>query len=124
MEAICTSQTTLTEHIDGMRAEMFFLKQDMHNVKERATEAEQRIYDVKDTVCSLESTVQILQKEVATHTDKLGDMEDHQWRNNVHFVGFPEGAEGKQPEDFLELWLKDNMADTTFSRVFAIERAH
>lgn len=51
-------------------------------------------------------------------------MEDRQRRNYVRFVGFPEKAEGKQPEDFLELWLKDNMVDTMFSCLLAIERAH
>lgn len=48
-------------------------------------------------------------------------MEDRQSRNNVHFVGFPEGVEGTQPEDFLELWLKDNMEEVTVSRPFAIQ---
>lgn len=72
----------------------------------------------------MESKVQTPHREVNAYTDKLGDIEDRQRRNNVRFVGFPEKAEGKQPEDFLELWLKDNMADTMFSRLFAIERAH
>lgn len=124
MEAIYTCQTTLTEHIDGMRAEMSFLKQDVQTIRERASEAEQRISDMEDVVWPMEGKVQYLHKEINAHTDNLGDMEDRQRRNNVRFVGFPEKAEGTQPEDFLELWLKDNMADTTFSRLFAIERAH
>lgn len=49
-----------------------FLKQDMHNVKERVTAAEQRISDLEDTIHPLEGLVQNIQKEVAAHTDKLG----------------------------------------------------
>lgn len=54
---------------------MSFMKQDMHAVKDRVTETEQRVSDMEDVVCLLEGTVQNLQKEVATHTDKLGDLE-------------------------------------------------
>lgn len=83
-------QTTLTEHIDGLRTEMSFLKQDVRNVKERTTAAEQRISDLEDTVHPMGGSVQNMQKEIAAHTDKLGDMEDRQRWNNVCFVGFPE----------------------------------
>lgn len=124
MEAIFTCQTTLTAHIEGMRAEMSYIKQDVENFREKATEAENRISDLEDVVRPLESTAQTMQIKITAHTDKLGDMEDRQRRNNVRFVGFPEKAEGKQPEDFLELWLQDNMTDTTFSRLFPIELAH
>lgn len=124
MEAICTCQATLTEHIDGIRAEMSFLKNDVQNIRERATEAEHRISDLEDVVRPLENKVQHIHCEVNAHTDKLSDMEDRQRRNNIRLVGFPEKAEGKQPEDFLEMWLKENMVNNTFSRLFAIERAH
>lgn len=58
MEAICTCQATLTEHIDGIRAEMSFLKKDVQTIRERATEAEQRISDLEDVVRPLEHKVQ------------------------------------------------------------------
>lgn len=124
MAAIQACQSTLTEHIDGLRVDLSFLKQDMQSVKERTTEAEQRISDLEDVVRPLEGSVQSAQKDLAAHTDKLGDMEDRLRRNNIRLVGFPEGAEGRQVEDFLEQWLKDNMDAATFSRLFAIERAH
>lgn len=76
MEAINTCQTTLTEHIDGMRAEMSFLKQDVQTTRERASEEEQRISDMEDVVRPMEDKVQNLHREVNSHTDKLWDMED------------------------------------------------
>ena len=124
MEAICNCQATLTEHIDGIKTEMSFLKQDMQTIRERAGEAERRISDLEDVVRPLENKLHDVHSEVGAHTDKLWDMEDRQRRNNIRLVGFPEKVEGKQPEDFLELWLKDSFPDTTFSRLFAIERAH
>lgn len=60
MEAIYTCQTTLTAE----RAEMSFLNQDMHNVKDRITETEQKISDLEDATRPIEGTVQNLHKEV------------------------------------------------------------
>lgn len=77
METIHTYQSTLTKHIDGTRAEISFLKQDVQNIREKATEAEQRISDLEDEVRPLEGTVQNTQREVIDHADELGDMEDH-----------------------------------------------
>lgn len=80
-----TCQTTPTEHIGGIRVELSFLKQDKHTVKERAAVAEQHISYLEDTVHPLEGSVQNVQKEVAVHDDKLGDMEDCLRHNNMAF---------------------------------------
>lgn len=54
----------------------------------------------------------------------MADMEDLMRRNNIRLVGFPEGVEGKHPEEFLEEWLKVHISPGTFTDMFAIERAH
>lgn len=51
-------------------------------------------------------------------------MEDRLRRNNLRFLGFPEGSEGKAPEQFMEQWLTSTFGANMFSKMFAIERAH
>lgn len=55
---------------------------------------------------------------------KLGDIGVLLRRNNLHFLGFPEGSEGKRPEEFLLSWLKQTIGDDSFSHLFAIKQAH
>lgn len=55
---------------------------------------------------------------------KLGDIEDRLRRNNLQFLGFPEGSEGKCPKEFLLTWLKWTFGEESFSHLFAIESAH
>lgn len=38
-------------------------------------------------------------------------------------MSFPEGAESRHPEEFLESWLIDHLAPETFTNMFSIERA-
>ena len=59
--------------------------------------------------------------DVSQIWEKLEDMENRSWRNNVRFVGIPEGKEGGNVEKFLEELLP-NLLDIEGKR--EIERAH
>lgn len=85
--------------------DLSLLKQDVHKLCHRITNAEQRIGDLEDESCPIQATVNDLCKGREITTDKLTDVENHLRRNNLHFLGFPESAEGRNPEAFMENWL-------------------
>lgn len=78
---------------------------------------------MEDTVNPLTADFRSQQQDLWDHSDKLGDLEDRMQRNNLRFIGFPEGGEGKNPEDFLENWFKLIVETDHLSSLFAIERA-
>lgn len=55
---------------------------------------------------------------------KLGEMENRSRRNNVRVIGLPERSGGPNPITFLEGWFREIFGPTTFTPLFAIERAH
>ncbi|KAJ1149741.1 hypothetical protein NDU88_002546 [Pleurodeles waltl] len=54
---------------------------------------------------------------------KLTDLEDRSRRNNVRFLGFPEGIEGTDILTYLRDTLP-KLADTTFDPPLEFQRAH
>lgn len=124
MDAIQTCQTSLTAQIDTVRVDISIVKHEMQKIRARISTAEQRISDIEDALHPMTDDLRSHSQDLKEHTTKLGDLEDRMRRNNLRFIGFPEGIEGKEPEIFLENWLKATMGPDTFSLMFAIERAH
>ena len=124
MEAIQHSHSSLTVQMDSIKSDLSFLKHDVHTLRHRVTNAEQRIGDLEDETHPLQGSVRELRQAQTYTADKLTDMEDRLRRNNLRFLGFPEGSEGRDPEAFMERWLITTFGASTFSRLFAIERAH
>ncbi|XP_078502636.1 carnosine synthase 1-like [Lissotriton helveticus] len=54
---------------------------------------------------------------------RVEDVEGRARRNNLKFVGFPEGCEKGNMESFLTRWLKSWLPPDSLSRCFVIERA-
>lgn len=86
--------------------------------------AEQHIGELEDEARPLQSSVRELLQAQGYMADKLTDMEDHLRHNNLCFLGFPEGSEGRAPETFMERWLTSTFGASIFSPLFTIERAH
>lgn len=59
MAVIHLCQSTLTDHIEGLRLEFSFLKQDVQKVGERTAAAEQCISSLEDTVRPQDTAAQI-----------------------------------------------------------------
>ncbi|KAJ1173909.1 hypothetical protein NDU88_005733 [Pleurodeles waltl] len=55
---------------------------------------------------------------------RVKDTEGRARRSNLRVVGFPEGAEGSNPEAFLEDWIKRALPNASLSTVFVVEHAH
>lgn len=55
---------------------------------------------------------------------KQDDLENRARRNNLRFIGLPEGAEGASPATFLEELLVTTYGRAEFSQAFIVERVH
>lgn len=104
--------------------EFAILKDDVQKVRQRVTQTEQRISAVEDDLNPLLLQVRDVTENNKSQEAKLGDIEDRLRRNKLRFLGFPESAEGKNPEEFLLSWLKQSFGADSFSHLFAIERAY
>lgn len=61
---------------------------------------------------------------MAAQATKLDEMENRNHRNIVRVIGLPGRNEGPNPIAFLEGWFRKTFGATTFTSLFAIERAH
>lgn len=124
MDTIKSCHAALSTQIETIRVDFALLKDDVRKVKQRVTQTEQRISTVEDDLHPLLLQVRDMSADNKSQEAKLGDIEDRLRRNNLRFIGFPEGTEGKNPEEFLLSWLKQTFGPESFSHLFAIERAH
>lgn len=106
METIKSWHACLYIQIDSIRVDFALLKDDVHKVRKWVTTAEQRISAVEDDLTPLMLTVWEVVVDHKSQEAKLWDIEDRLRRNKLCFLVFPEGMEGKQPEEFLLSWLK------------------
>lgn len=74
--------------------------------------------NVEDYVAPLQREVRHMQSIITDHTARLEDMENRQRRNNVRAVRIPERTEGKNPVEFIEIWLTYTFGKDYFSSVF------
>ena len=97
LAAIHASRDTLEGRISEVRSEVTLIRQDLQNITDKVTVAETRISDLEDTVATL-------RKESARDQARLREVAwrvNDARRNNLHFVRFPEEAEGSDCGSFL-----------------------
>lgn len=88
-----------------MKLELNLVRQEMQQLHDSTAALEDRVSNVEDDVIPLQREVCHMQSIITGHSARLEDMENRQGRNNVHAVGIPERAEGKNPVAFIENWL-------------------
>uniref|UniRef100_H2ZSQ7 L1 transposable element RRM domain-containing protein n=1 Tax=Latimeria chalumnae TaxID=7897 RepID=H2ZSQ7_LATCH len=93
---ITSSSETLTE-----------LKDLMSTLTHRVSAAEHRVSNIEDAHQNVEREVEDLKRMVSNLHSKLDDQENRARRNNVCFVGFPEGVEKGRPIKFLQELLPE-----------------
>lgn len=121
---IYSALTKISEDLGGLAE----IRHTTASVETKLSSLITRMDDMEKRVESLEMTEQEWQanppaskSDVGQIWDKLQDMEDRSRRNNVRFVGFPEGKEGGDVVTFLEELLP-NLLNIEGRR--EIERAH
>lgn len=89
----------------------------------RMNNVESRIDFLEDANRALEANPPATQSEVEILRQKLDDLENRSRRNNLRFVGFPEGCEGSDALAFLRKVIPQ-MLNIDFQGVLEIDRAH
>lgn len=123
MNSIKSCHAALSTQIETTWVDFALLKDNVQKVRQRVLQTEQRISAVEDDLNPLLIQVRDMMADKSQEA-KMGDIEDRLQRNKLRFLGFPEGTEGKNPEEFLLSWLKQIFGAESFSHLFAIKRAH
>ena len=124
MEAIRGSREALETQIAGVSIEVNLLRADLRKVSDKVTTAEDNITSLQTEVRHLKKQVSHLTNATETLADKAEESEGRARRSNLRLLGFPERAEGRAAEAFLEGWLTETVPQGELSTIFAIERAH
>ena len=124
LAAIQVSRSALEGQIGGVQAKVSLVHQDLRNVVDRVTEVEGRVSELEDTVKGLGVTVRKLEAATGALEARAEDAENRVRRNNIRFIGIPEGLEGTATESFLEQWLRSWVPSHLLSPCFVLERAH
>lgn len=88
-------------------------------MQERTTPLENRVSQLEDTVPLLAIEIKVTPWLNAIDI-KVEDLENCLHCDNVRVVGIPEKAEGNDPVEFAEHWLRDIFGKETFSALFAV----
>ena len=121
----------ILKQISGEMQSLGEIRKATSSMEEKLTTLMTRIGDVEGRLGFLEdaeterkANPPATKSELEALSEKVDDMEDRSRRNNLRFVGFPEGCEAGDTIAFLEKVLPEMLDITTPSRGWFIERAH
>lgn len=89
-----------------------------------AIKGKHRLGLVEDTLPPLQESSDQANRLIAQLQQKQDDLENRMRRNNLRYVGLPEGTEGNNPASFLKDLLITTYGRKAFSQSFVVERAH
>lgn len=92
-------------------------------ITNRISQVESRIRFLEDATESLKANPTATAAEVEVLRQKLDDIENRERRNNLRFIGFPEGSEEGDALSFLGRVTPEIM-NIDFARGLEIDRAH
>lgn len=73
----------------------------LSDISTRLCDVESRIDFLEDATKALEENPPATKSEVELLRQKVDDLENRSWWNNLRFVGFPKGCEGQDAVAFL-----------------------
>ena len=94
LQAIQVSHSTLETQIGGVQTDVSLIRQDLHNVVDRVTEAEGRISELEDTVRELRSTVSQLTASTGGLETRAEDAENYAPAITFALCDFSRGRRG------------------------------
>lgn len=74
----------------------------MQQLRDRVGEHEQRLSHAEDAIPPLQELSNQDSRLIAQLQQKQDDLKNSMRRNNLRFIGLPEGVEGANPATFLE----------------------
>ncbi|KAJ1107508.1 hypothetical protein NDU88_004898 [Pleurodeles waltl] len=126
MDRILQEISAVGRKLEGMDNAMRALTVETSSMRLEIAGFQSQISGLDHRVAAVESQV-VLQtdrdQELLHLRSKLTDLEDRSRRNNVRFLGFPEGIEGTDILSYLQDTLP-KLADITFDHPLEFQRAH
>ncbi|KAJ1162360.1 hypothetical protein NDU88_002828 [Pleurodeles waltl] len=111
-EGMDTAMSALTAETRSMRLEIAGFQSQISGLDHRVAAVESQVVSQTDR-----------DQELLYLRSKLTDLEDRSRRNNIRFLGFPEGIEGTDILSYLRDTLP-KLADVTFDPPLKFQRAH
>lgn len=108
------SLNSLSEQIGGIKEKLLVMGQDLKKVGERTSALEERLSLTEDDFFPLKQEIKAMKELMALQASTKDEFENRAHRSNVRVVGLPEMAEGPQPAEFLEKWLKETFGGRHF----------
>ncbi|XP_073453816.1 uncharacterized protein [Aquarana catesbeiana] len=90
LEAISTCQATLTTKIEEVKVDISLIRQDLHKLRDRVSEAEHRLSHAEVAIPPLQASPDQASHHIAQLQLKQDDLENRMRSNNLHFISFPE----------------------------------
>ena len=104
------------------------MKTTLEGINSRITEAEEWRSELEDRIVEFTAEEQNKEKRMKRNEDSLRDLWDNIKRNNICFIGIPEGEEReKGPEKIFEEIIVENfpnMGKEIATQVQEVQRSH
>ncbi|KAJ1082397.1 hypothetical protein NDU88_002565 [Pleurodeles waltl] len=126
MDRILQEISAVGRKLEGMDNAMVALTAETRSIRLEIAGFQSQISRLDHRVAAVESQVALQtdrDQELLHLRSKLTDLEDRSCRNNICFLGFPEGIEGTDILSYLRYMLP-KLADTTFDPPLEFQRAH
>ena len=124
LQAITTSREVLETKIDTLATDMGLLRDNHRRLAERVTTNEREMSEVSPMLTSMRSRMEEMEGKVKSLEIRAEEAENRSRRNNIRLIGVPEKTENGNVVDFLETWLREQIAPEGLSPHYALERAH
>ncbi|KAJ1137183.1 hypothetical protein NDU88_003596 [Pleurodeles waltl] len=126
MDRILQEKSAVGRKLEGMDNAMTALTAETRSMRLEIAGFQSQISGLDHRVAAVESQVALQtdrDQELLHLRSKLTDLEDRRRRNNIRFLGFPEGIEGTDILSYLRDKLP-KLADTTFDPPLEFQRGH
>lgn len=128
LEALQNMQDTILETIntrfDLVDEKLGSLQSSHNTLVTRIDVMDETVSDHETRLMSAENAISELRKENASLKAKANDLEGRSRRNNVKFIGIPEGEEKGRPTEFVSALIPKLLGDSNFSKPVVVDRAH
>lgn len=125
IEAIRSETTTSLQTLrHEVGDELSNLRQGHAQVSAEQASMTHGLTDAIDRIQQLEQANELKTKELKQLKDKCFDLESRSRRQNLRFIGIPEGAEGSSPTKFMSELIPELLGAENFPTPVTIDRAH
>ncbi|KAJ1092732.1 hypothetical protein NDU88_005842 [Pleurodeles waltl] len=122
--AISAFRVALEGKIDARASDFTVLRDDHRRQAEKVTATDKKLEELHPEIKDNTKTTQQMEKRIRALELRAEDTENRSCRNNIHVIRLPERIEKSNLVEFLERWLREEVAEDGLSPFFAIERAH